>query len=340
MDVESIAESKAEWARKLVRRQVKHLVRLIDDLLDVSRVTNGRVQLKREVIDLRQVVNDSIDSIRAQIEDRRHALDVQLASTPIYVDGDAVRLGQVFGNLLINAANYMEPGGRISVSADLDSDDPSRAVVCVIDTGWGLDRGMLEHVFELFAQARPAGGRPHSGLGIGLALVRKLVELHDGRVRAESKGPGKGSQFSVDLPITAAIPSLLVAPTRRYDAAAPLRLLVVDDNADAAATLAHLLEQLTNHEIRVVHDGIAGVEAAIAFRPDVVFLDIGLPDINGYEVARRLRERSELGHTRLVAITGFGAEQSRALSSGDHLDRFLAKPIAFTDLEAVLSEVT
>lgn len=335
MQLPSLAESRVQWARTLVQRQVEHLVRLVDDLLDVSRVTNGRVQLKRQVVDLRQVIHDSIDSIRSQIEERGHSLAIDLPDEALLVNGDPVRLGQVFGNLLSNAAKYMDQGGRISVGA---SANPDTAVVHVEDEGAGLQADMLEHVFELFAQAEPAGGRAQSGLGIGLGLVRRLVELHEGRVRAESEGPGKGSRFIVELPLTAALPAS-VAPGHRTGSASALRLLVIDDNADAAVGLSQVLEQLTSHEIRVAHNGVAGVEAAVAFEPDVVFLDIGLPDIDGYEVARRLRERSELNGTRLIAITGYGPEPARANGALGDFDRFLTKPITFTHLERILAEI-
>jgi signal transduction histidine kinase/FixJ family two-component response regulator len=337
MRLPSLPEDKVEWAQNLVQRQVEHLVRLIDDLLDVSRVTSGRVQLRREVIDLRQVVENSIDSMRARIEERKHSLTVDLPDEPLRIDGDAVRLGQVFANLLGNAAKYMERGGKISVSAGPDSNDAGRAVARVTDAGSGLPRDMLEHVFELFAQAQPAGGRTQSGLGIGLALARRLVELHGGRIRAESEGTDKGSTFTVELPLTDASPST-VTPKLERNAPCPLRLLVIDDNVDAAAALAHLLNQLTSHEVRVAHDGIGGIEMAVEFRPDVVFLDIGLPDIDGYEVARQLSERPELDHTRIVALTGFGAEQARARRAEGYFYRFLTKPIAFFDLESVLSQ--
>lgn len=338
MQVPALNEKKGGWARGLIQRQVEHLVRLIDDLLDVSRVTNGRVNLKPEVIDLRQIISDSIDSMRAQIEDREHTLNVQLSHEPLYVDGDPVRLGQVFGNLLANAAKYMDHGGPISVNAGMDFYEPNCAVVSVTDAGSGLHSDMLEHVFELFAQAQSTGGRTQSGLGIGLALVRRLVELHGGRVFARSEGPNKGSEFVVALPLTSARP-LAVEPKRRPQSQAALRLLVIDDNIDAAAALVHLLEQLTAHQVQSAHNGITGIQAAIEYRPDVVFLDIGLPDIDGFEVARRLRERSELDRTRIVAVTGFGADQTRAQSMERNFERFLTKPIAFTDLIEVLGQV-
>jgi signal transduction histidine kinase len=337
MQLPSLPENKVEWAHKLVQRQVEHLVRLIDDLLDVSRVTSGRVHLQREVIDLRQVLEHSIDSMRARIEERKHSLTIDLPDEPLHIDGDAVRLGQVFANLLANAAKYMEHGGKISVSAGRDSGDPGRVVVRVTDAGSGLPRDMLEHVFELFAQAQPAGGRTQSGLGIGLALARRLVELHDGEIRADSEGVEKGSTFTVELPLTDASPST-VAPKIERDASCPLRLLVIDDNVDAAAALVHLLNQLTSHEVRVAYDGLGGIETAVEFRPDVVFLDIGLPDIDGYEVARQLSKRPELDHAQIVALTGFGADQARAHRAEGYFYRFLTKPVAFLDLETVLSQ--
>jgi signal transduction histidine kinase len=336
MRMPSLAQSKLEWARELVERQLRHLVRLIDDLLDVSRVTSGRVQLQREIVDLRTVIEESVDAARAQIDERRHDLVIDLPGDALYVDGDVVRLGQVFGNLLANASKYMEPGGRIEVGAATQPGAPDRVVVRVRDHGAGLRADMLEHVFELFAQAEPAGSRMPSGLGIGLALVRSLVELHGGTVRAASEGPDHGAEFTVELPLSDDRPARGTEPAPDR-ACSPLRLLIVDDNVDAAQGLVLYFEQTSPHEVRMVHSGMAGVAAAEEFEPDVVLLDIGLPDIDGYEVARRLRALPRLEGVALVAVTGFGRDVDRERARAAAFDHFLTKPVAHPVLEHVLA---
>lgn len=331
----TLPDAKREWAGRLVERQLGHLVRLIEDLLDVSRITNGRVQIKKEVIDVRTVIMESLDAARPQIEARRHEVVVELPDEPLHVDGDAVRLGQVFGNLLANASKYMDERGRIDISAGVSTADPRRISVRVKDRGVGLREDVLEHIFELFAQVKPAGNSAQGGLGIGLALVRSLVELHDGFVRASSDGPGLGSEFIVDLPLCESLPSSGVRQRERVRLP-PMRLLIVDDNVDAARGLAQLFTEHAPHVIELAHDGTSGVTTAERFEPEAVFLDIGLPDIDGYEVARRIRALDGLGSTPIIAITGFGRDADPERHDGTCFDGFLTKPVALPDLERVL----
>jgi len=338
MLVPSLAQDRLVWSRELIQRQVGNLTRLIDELLDVSRVTNGRVLLKRKVIDLREVLRRAVDATFPQAEKRRHSMTLEAPDEPLPVYGDDVRLEQVFGNLLANATRYMEDGGHITVRTARDAGIPGRVTVHVIDVGAGLPPDMLEHIFEPFAQLRPEGSRKYSGLGIGLAIVRNLVELHGGRVRAESEGPNRGSQFIVDLPLTESLPA---TPTFEQPGAAPvpLRVLVIDDNVDAAEALAQLLERTSSHEVRLRHDGTSGVEAAIELRPDVILLDIGLPDIDGYEVARRIRSHAGLCGVQIVAISGFSAEGAVREEGFSGFNRYLTKPVSHADLEKVLADL-
>jgi signal transduction histidine kinase len=325
------------WASELLERQLQHLMRLIEDLLDVSRVSTGRVQLQSEVLDLNAAVQEGIDATRQLVDARRHELSVEFAVEPLYVRADLVRLTQVFGNLIGNAAKYMPEGGRIFVRVGADS-AAGRAVVRIRDEGMGLPSHMLEDVFELFTQIRSSGHRTQSGLGIGLALVRNLVELHGGSVRATSGGPGCGSEFIVELPLSEEIAMPADAPMEvAATAAVPLRLLIVDDNVDAAAGLAQYFQANTPYEIKVAHTGAAGIAAATEFWPEAVLLDIGLPDIDGFEVARRLRKQPGLDSVPLIAITGFGSELDRQRAREAGFDHFLVKPVSFAVLNKLLN---
>lgn len=330
---------KMTWARDLVERQLQHLVRLIDDLLDVSRVTTGRVQLQQEVLDLNPVIMQSVDALRPLIDEHNHEVGLTLPSREVFVDADAVRLTQVLGNLLSNATRYMEPGGRIDVALETQ-DDPPCAVMRVRDQGEGLSPDMLDRVFDLFTQANPTR-RHQSGLGIGLALVRALVEMHGGSVHASSDGPGKGCEFRVLLPLASAPAqaSTVLPPShgRKRDS---LRLLIIDDNVDAANGLALYFQASSTHELRLAHTGTKGLQRARDFQPDVVLLDIGLPDLTGYEVARRLRGDPQLQGVGIIAMTGFGAENDRRQAEEAGFDHFLVKPVTFAALEEVLHDWT
>jgi signal transduction histidine kinase len=321
----------------MMGRQVALMVRLIDDLLDVSRITRGKIELRKELVDVARVAADAVETARPLIQERRHHLETALPAEPLRLEADPARLAQVIANLLNNAAKYTEPGGRIRLAAERQDGE---AVVRVRDTGIGVRPEMLPKIFDLFQQADRPEGRVSEGLGIGLTLVKRLVELHGGRVSAHSAGPGQGSEFVVRLPLPAA-PGLVRAPssrpTRGAAGAAGRRVLIVEDNADAADSLALLLRAL-GHEVRVVGDGPAALEAASSFRPDVALLDIGLPEMDGYEVARRLRRDPALGDAVLVALSGYGQEEDRRRSHAAGFDVHLVKPVDLEGLQALLAD--
>ncbi|HEX5818273.1 MAG TPA: PAS domain S-box protein [Gemmatimonadales bacterium] len=309
-------------AQQMIERQVTHLTRLVDDLLEVSRVTLGRIELLRERMSVAMVVEHAVEAARAAIEEGGHQLQLELPESPLWVDADLVRLSQVFTNLLTNAARYTPPGGRITVRAYAKGRD---VIVGIRDTGIGIAPEMLGHVFEMFVQL-PHGDRArHGGLGIGLALSKRLVELHGGSIEARSPGEGRGSEFSVCLPGVDA-PRAAPAPARRALAAGGRRrILVVDDNVDAAMSLAILLE-LLGHEVDTVHDGHHALALLETETFDVVLLDIGMPTLSGYEVARRVRERLGSRAPKLVALTGWGQSDDRARSAEAGFDHHLLKP--------------
>jgi len=343
-----LAERMLPWASELLGRQLKHLTRLIDDLLDVSRVSNGRVQLKRERLDLRQVIEHSFDAARSLIEEKGHALTVALPDEPVYVDGDSVRLTQVFGNLLTNAAKYTPNGGTIKLTVETE-DDGSTVAVRVKDDGEGIAPDMLERVFELFTQAHTPDSRTHTGLGIGLALVRNLVEMHGGYVNAASDGPGCGAEFTVRLPLAETPAAARAAePAEAAGAAASsaaqpgpigLKLLIIDDNVDLAHALSTYLENTWHQDVRVAHTGKAGLEAAERFGPDAVLLDIGLPDLDGFEVAQRLRKDLGLERMPLLALSGFSSDEDRERAAAAGFDRYFVKPVQFDALMGAIAEL-
>jgi signal transduction histidine kinase/DNA-binding response OmpR family regulator len=319
----------------LIDRQVQHLVRLVDDLLDVSRITRGKIRLLRETVNAAAIVARAVEISQPLIKARRHELVVSVPQEPIYVEGDPVRLAQVMGNLLNNAAKYTEEGGRVWLTVERDGGE---AVFRVRDTGVGIPYEMLTSVFELFTQVERSLDRSHGGLGIGLTLVRQLVELHGGRVQASSPGPNQGSEFVVRLPAVEAGRS---SQSQAGVAAVPppnppCRILVVDDNHDAADSLAALL-RVAGHDVHVRYDGAAALAAAQELHPEVVLLDIGLPEMDGFEVARRLRAQPALRSTLLIAITGYGQEQHLCRSRAAGIDHHFIKPVDIAALSAVLS---
>jgi PAS domain S-box-containing protein len=316
----------------MMERQVDHLVGLVDDLLEVSRVSRGRLELRRGRTDLGQIVRTAVESCRPLVERERHRLTLDLPEAPVVLDADPTRLTQVVSNLLNNAAKYTEPGGRIHVAVrPLEHE----VEVSVRDTGLGIPAEMLPRVFDMFAQVNRTLGRSQGGLGIGLALVRRLVELHGGWIEARSPGEGQGSEFVFRLPLPDAHlpPPHAAAPAEDEDGARR-RVLVVDDNVDAAESLAQLLT-LKGHDVRVAFDGLSGVAVAGVFEPDLVFLDIGMPGLDGYEVARRLR-REPARPMRLVALTGYGQEEDRRRAQQAGFDGHLVKPLELDALEAML----
>jgi signal transduction histidine kinase len=338
-----LPENKVPWAHALLERQLKHLKRLIDDLLDVSRITSGRVQVRREPLQLETVIAHSVDAARSLIDERRHELSVELPAQPLHVNGDPVRLAQVFGNLLTNAAKFTGDGGAITLAAELEADCPGWVRVRVRDTGQGIAEDMLERVFDLFAQVDAADSRAQAGLGIGLALSRGLIELHGGSIEARSPGHGMGSEFVVRLPLGTPLPETDTPEPPSADmvalASAPtLRLLIIDDNEDFAHGLAIYLTETSGHEVLLANSGHSGIDAARSFKPDVVLLDIGLPDIDGYEVARHLREPPGSHRLPLIAISGFGSEAHRRRAQHAGFDRYFVKPVEYEVLKDALSE--
>jgi len=323
-------------AREMVERQVKHLARLVDDLLDVSRINQGSIRLRKEVVSLDTILQRAVEGTRPLIESRGHELSVQLPPQSVRLEADPTRLEQVISNLLNNAAKYTMPGGRIWVAASREGDE---AVIRVRDSGIGVPADVLERVFEPFVQSDGSLARSDGGLGVGLTLVRSLVEMHEGRVTASSPGLGQGSEFVIRLPVRVPADAALPAPE---PAAAigtrPLRVLVVEDNIDAAESLATLL-RLWNHDVHVVHDGRTAIEEARLQQPEVVLLDIGLPGLDGYQVARRLRDELGLDHTLLVAMTGYGQPEDRRRSQEAGIHHHFVKPVEPAVLRSLLSGV-
>ncbi|WP_437656233.1 ATP-binding protein [Sorangium sp. So ce1182] len=320
-----------------LERQVKTIVRLVDDLLDVSRITRGKIELKRERLDLGSVVDAALESVRPLLLQRRHELSVSV-EPGLFVDGDRVRLEQVIVNLLNNAIKYTNPGGRVSVTCAAAGGD---ACLRVTDTGVGIAAELLPRVFEPFMQARRTLDRSQGGLGIGLTLVKRLAELHGGRVEALSAGTGEGTAIHVWLPLAgapagAAAPAAIQAPR---PAARALRILLVDDNVDAAEGLRRIL-QFHGHAVSMAHDGPAALEAARASTPELVLLDIGLPGMDGYEVVRRLRTDPELRRSYIAAVSGYGQDQDRRRSREAGFDAHLTKPVASAQLLALVDSAT
>jgi PAS domain S-box-containing protein len=315
----------------VIARQTEQLTRIVDDLLDVARITQGRIVLRREIVDVATILTQAIETSRPMIDAREHALDVVLPGDALFVDGDPARLAQVVSNVLNNAARYTEPGGHLQLTAERQG---AEALIRVRDDGIGIAPDVLPRIFDLFMQAEAAG--THGGIGIGLTVVRRLVEMHGGQVEASSPTDGRGSEFVVRLPALAPVRiAPLVRPVRSPAASARRRIVVVDDNVDAAESLALLLQH-DGHEVQVAHDGHAALDAARGFRPDLVLLDIGLPGMDGYDVARRLRVDPELPALTLVALTGFGQDEDRRRTSAAGFDHHLTKPVEYDALAELI----
>jgi signal transduction histidine kinase len=321
-------------AREMIERQVRHLTRLVDDLLDVSRITRGKIELRKEPVELAGAVHRVVEATRPIVEKQALRLDIALPAEPVCVLADPVRLEQILANLVNNAAKYTDPGGHIWLTAEVKGGEVS---VSVRDTGIGMPPEILPRVFELFTQADTALDRSRGGLGIGLTLVSSLVRMHGGRVEARSAGPGRGSEFIVRLPVLRApFPEAQPAAEPGPPPSVSRKLLVVDDNVDAAQSLAMLLT-LEGHQVEVAHDGPAALAAAESFKPDVVLLDIGLPGMSGLEVGQRLREQRGRDGLLLIAMTGFGQEDDRRRSLEAGFDCHLVKPVNTPDLLRLLS---
>ena len=318
-------------AREVVERQALHQARLLDDLLDVSRITRGKIELRRRKLDLRSAVSEVVEATRPLINAKAQSIALTLPDEPLFVDTDPTRLTQILSNLLNNAAKYTHAGGRIAVVCRRDGE---QAVVVVRDNGVGIPREMLSRVFDMFAQAEPMTARTQGGLGIGLTLVKNLVEMHGGTVVARSAGRGAGSEFEVRLPAVGGAPSVDAVPSSGTAPARSRRVLIIEDNADTRDTLRRVLE-LDGHDVQEAADGTQGVAIALSSRPEVVIIDIGLPRLDGYQVARRLR--AALGAVPLlIAVTGYGQAEDRRMSRDAGFDVHLVKPVAPEQLAAAL----
>jgi PAS domain S-box-containing protein len=314
-------------------RQLSQLVRLVDDLLDLSRITHNRLELRKGPVELGAVIDQAVESSRPLVESMRHELRVVPSPGPITLEGDAARLAQVFANLLNNSAKYTSPGGKIEVKTERRGKE---AVVTVKDNGAGIPPERLDSIFEMFNQGQGSLERSQGGLGIGLTLVRRLVQMHGGSVQAESAGEGKGAEFVVRLPIHEPRPAASPEPAPAREPSAARRILVVDDNHDSAESLAMLLS-ITGNQTSTAHDGAEALDAAARHRPDVVLLDIGLPTLNGYEVCRRIREEPWGKEMVLIALTGWGQDEDRRKSQEAGFDGHLVKPVNYPALMALLA---
>jgi PAS domain S-box-containing protein len=330
----------ADEMRRMMERQLCHMVRLIDDLMDASRITNDKLTLRKERVSLWSVAETAVEASRPAIDAARHVLRLALPEEPVWLDADSTRLAQVLSNLLTNAAKYTPEGGCIELSAVREDGE---VLVRVTDTGLGIPAGMLADVFEMFTQVNRTLERAQGGLGIGLALVRRLVDLHGGTITAESPGLGEGSTFTVRLPLVdtragGTDPQMMPAATSARSPKSGCRVLVVDDNVDGAESLARVLE-ICGHETRTAHSGQEALDAARPFGPKVVLLDIGLPGMNGYEVAKRLRGEPSLNGVVLVALTGWGNEDNKRQSREAGFDFHLTKPVEVGVIENILARV-
>lgn len=326
-------DERSRWLLDVLQRQTGNLGRLVDDLLDVSRITRGLVVLDRQRVDLRPIVEHALESVQSLMDDKRHEVTFTASVRPLFVSGDAVRLEQVVVNLLTNAAKYTDPGGHIAVELRRVRDG---AEIRVRDDGIGMEAATIEHVFDLFGQAEQALDRSLGGLGIGLTIVRNLVRLHEGEVVARSAGAERGSEFIVTLPLLAEEVADEISPARHdADAKPRRRVLVVDDNEDSARTLGCLVESM-GHEVEIAFDGPSAMEAARQWGPELILLDVGLPGMSGYEVARALRQDPATRDGRIVAVTGYGqfTDRQAALEAG--FDRHLIKPVPFDALQSLL----
>jgi CheY-like chemotaxis protein/two-component sensor histidine kinase len=325
-------EARTAPACAVMARQVHHLNRLVDDLLEVSRITRGIIEVKKEPLDLAAIVKAAIETSRPVLDNLRHEIRVEVAPEQLCVGGDPVRLTQVFANLLNNAAKYTNHGGMITITTRRHGGE---AIVSVKDNGIGIAPNLLSQVFDMFMQVDRSTRRSQGGLGIGLTLVRSLVSMHGGTVEARSDGPGLGSEFIVRLP-------LLVEPARTTESVRPMaplpskRILIVDDSRDGGESLAMLLRVL-GAEVALAHSGRDALECVAAFRPDVVLLDIGMPGMDGYEVARRIRANRDNRHISLIALTGWGQDEDRQRSSAAGFDHHLVKPADIEQLRQLLT---
>jgi signal transduction histidine kinase len=319
-------------ARQVMERQLRHLVRLVDDLLDVARIRSGKIVLELERVEIAAMIGSAVELARPVIDGRGHDLRLNLPPEPLWVDADGTRLPQLLANLLNNAAKYTEEGGRISLNvARLESD----VIVSVRDNGIGMDAPALNNVFELFAQAAGPTHAVQGGLGVGLSLARSIAQLHGGVLTAHSEGPGKGSEFVLRLPAAAPPVAGSSEASRPTDSGLRQRILVVDDNVDAAESLGTMLAY-SGHDVRVAHGGAEALTAAREFEPNVMILDLGMPGMDGYAVARAIRSDARLARTRLIALSGYGQPEDRRRTADVGFDEHLVKPVEHDVLNAAL----
>lgn len=324
------------WYHDILNRHVSQVTHIVDDLLEVTRISQGRLELKKQIVDISETAQTAIESTRLFIEESQHTFEVALPDQPLMLDADPTRLTQIMVNLLTNAAKYTPPGGHITLRVYAVQD---QAVICVKDTGIGIPSEKLSTIFNMFSQLTPALERAQGGLGIGLALVHGLVEMHEGVIEVRSPGVDQGSEFEVRLPRTLShsLGETETEPSRPHAETAPKRILIVDDNVDAAESLGFLLE-FDGHSIECANCGEEAIKIADSFRPEIVLSDIGLPDINGYEVAKRLRSNDWATDVFMVAITGWGQKKDKLLAQEAGFNHHFTKPVDFSELKAVLRE--
>ncbi|HET9266633.1 MAG TPA: response regulator, partial [Vicinamibacterales bacterium] len=327
------ADPEARSALATVERQVKHLTRLVDDLLDISRITQGRIELHRGAVRLEQVIAQAVEAVDPLIRQQRHRITIVNSRKPLVVNADPERLVQCVGNILTNAAKYTPPNGEIRVES---GEEQGEARIAITDNGVGLPADLLPHVFDLFVQGQRTLDRAQGGLGVGLTIVRRLIEMHGGAITATSAGLNQGSTFEIRLPVMPDV-QLAAAPTSAPERR-PQRILVVDDNADGATILAALLK-LDGHHVEIALSGQQALERLQSFQPNVALVDIGLPGLDGYEVARRIRGSSGYEAMRLIAITGYGRNEDRERGRAAGFDAHLVKPVEFPALQRALAEM-
>ncbi|NML30296.1 hybrid sensor histidine kinase/response regulator [Paraburkholderia antibiotica] len=340
----SPSQESFEAMRAVIGRQVKHLSRLVDDLLDVARITQGKITLRQEIVELASALEAAIETVRPALNRKGHTLTRVLPGEPLFVVGDGVRIAQVLGNILSNAAKYTPQGGDIRIEArasnDMQDDAPDEVLISVRDNGVGIAADTLPHIFDLFVQSEISLERSEGGLGIGLPLARTLVELHGGRIEAFSAGPGRGSEFVVRLPLTrlanAAEPAPGASLAAQQDAGPALRVLLVDDSVDAALALSLVL-QADGYDVRVAHEADSALELAAQFEPQAVLLDLGLPGMDGFQLAQEMRRRPNTANALLIAVTGYGQATDRQRSREAGFDHHLVKPVSVEEIHNVIA---
>jgi CheY-like chemotaxis protein len=330
--MQASASPQSQWAQDVIDRQINQMTRLIDDLLDVSRITRNKLELRRERIDLADVVRAAVETSRPLIDAGKHELLVTLPAQPIPLDADLTRLAQSIANLLNNAARYTEPGGHISLAAERQGSD---VLISVKDNGVGIPPEMISRIFDMFTQVDRSITRSQGGLGIGLTLVKRLIEMHGGTISAHSDGVGHGAEFLIRLPVAIESTTPSTGPDSRTEPHTSLRILIADDNQDAAVSLG-MLCQIAGNEVRTAFDGEEALDVARQFHPDVIILDIGMPKLSGYECARRLREEPWGRSAMLIAVTGWGQDDDRCRSKAAGFDHHIVKPIDMIALNKLL----